>query len=67
MKTYEYRVIDHPTFDINVMDLMNHLGSEGWKIIKISEPMKYLNSDGLFTRIYYRRTTKPTIVSQIQE
>jgi hypothetical protein len=31
------------------------MGSKGWEIIRILEPMKWQNSDGMFIRIYYKR------------
>ena len=53
--TFEYRVIDHDMFDENEIQTMNAMGSKGWEIIRILEPMKWLNSDGMFVRIYYKR------------
>ena len=54
-RTFEYRVIDHDMFDENEIQTMNSMGSKGWEIIRILEPMKWLNSDGMFVRIYYKR------------
>jgi hypothetical protein len=53
--TFEYRVIDHDMFDEDEIQLMNSMGSKGWEIIKILDPMKWLNSEGMFVRIYYKR------------
>ena len=53
--TYEYRVIDHNMFDEEEIITMNSMGSNGWEIIKILEPMNWLNSEGMFIRIYYKR------------
>jgi hypothetical protein len=53
--TFEYRVIDHDMFDEDEIQLMNSMGSKGWEIIRILDPMKWLNSDGMFVRIYYKR------------
>ena len=54
-RTFEYRVIDHDMFDENEIQTMNAMGSKGWEIIRILEPMKWLNIDGMFVRIYYKR------------
>ena len=54
-RTFEYRVIDHDMFDENEIQTINSMGSKGWEIIRILEPMKWLNSDGMFVRIYYKR------------
>lgn len=54
-RTFEYRVIDHDMFDEDDIRTMNSMGSKGWEIIRILEPMKWLNSDGMFVRIYYKR------------
>lgn len=54
-RTFEYRVIDHDMFDEDEIRTMNSMGSKGWEIIRILEPMKWLNSDGMFVRIYYKR------------
>ena len=53
--TFEYRVIDHDMFDEDEIQTMNSMGSKGWEIIRILEPMEWLNSDGMFVRIYYKR------------
>lgn len=53
-RTFEYRVIDHDMFDEDEIRTMNSMGSKGWEIIRILEPMKWLNSDGMFVRIYYK-------------
>lgn len=57
--TFEYRVIDHDMFDEDEIRTMNSMGSKGWEIIRILEPMKWLNSDGMFVRIYYKRVKQP--------
>jgi hypothetical protein len=54
-RAYEYRMVDHDMFDENEIWTMNNLGAYGWEIIRILEPMKYLNSEGMFVRIYYKR------------
>jgi len=54
-RTFEYRIIDHDMFDEGDTALINTMGSKGWEIIKILDPIKWLNSDGMFTRIYYKR------------
>jgi hypothetical protein len=53
--TFEYRVIDHDLLDEEETKMMNYMGSKGWEIIRILEPMKWQNSDGMFIRIYYKR------------
>ena len=53
--TFEYRVIDHDMFDEDEIRTMNSMGSKGWEIIRILDPMKWLNSDGMYVRIYYKR------------
>ena len=58
-RTFEYRMIDHDMFDIDELQLMNLMGSKGWEIIRILEPMKWINSDGMFVRIYYKRDKLP--------
>ena len=58
-RTFEYRMIDHDMFDIDELQLMNSMGSKGWEIIRILEPMKWINSDGMFVRIYYKRDKQP--------
>jgi len=55
MKKYEYRVIDHAMFDPYEIELMNSMGAKGWEIIRILDPRAWENSDGLYTRIYYKR------------
>ena len=54
-RAFEYRVIDHDMFDEDEIRTMNSMGSKGWEIIRILEPMKWQNSDGMFVRIYYKR------------
>lgn len=55
MKTFEYRVIDHAMFDKDEIHLMNSMGEKGWEIIRILEPIEWLNEGGKFIRIYYKR------------
>ena len=55
IRTFEYRVIDHDMFDEDEIRTMNSMGSKGWEIIRILEPIKWCNSDGMFVRIYYKR------------
>lgn len=55
MRTFEYRVIDHDFFDNDEPSLMNSMGQKGWDIIKICDPLPWLNSEGMFIRIYYKR------------
>lgn len=57
-KTYEYKYIDHDMFTENSIVEMNQMGENGWDIIRILDPMKYLNSEGEFIRIYYKREKK---------
>lgn len=54
-RTFEYRVVDHDMFEEHEIRTMNSMSSKGWEIIRILEPMKWLNSDGMFVRIYYKR------------
>jgi hypothetical protein len=42
-------------FDEDEIRTMNSMGSKGWEIIRILDPMKWLNDDGMFVRIYYKR------------
>ena len=58
-RAFEYRIIDHDMFYNNDNELIKSMGLKGWEIIKIFEPMKYLNSDAMFVRIYYKREIKP--------
>ncbi len=53
--TYEYRIIDHDMFDEAEKTLINNMGKKGWEIIRILDPIKYLNSEGFFIRIYYKK------------
>lgn len=53
--TFEYRVINHDMFDEDEIQTLNSMGSKGWEIIRILDPMKWLNSEGMFVRIYYKR------------
>lgn len=52
----EYRMIDHDMFDEDMIREMNSMGEKGWKIIRILDPMRWLNSDGMFIRVFYERT-----------
>ena len=52
----EYRMIDHDMFDEYMIHEMNSMGNKGWKIIRILDPMKWLDSDGMFIRIFYERS-----------
>lgn len=54
----EYRMIDHDMFDETMIEEINGLTKRGWKIIRILDPMKWLNSDGMFIRIFYEREQK---------
>lgn len=54
-KQFEYRIVDHTMFDEDEIQTMNFMGSKGWEIIRILEPMKYFNSDNLFVRVFYKR------------
>ena len=60
MKTFEYRVLDHYMFDDEEVKKMNEMGLKGWGIIRILDPMKWTNSDGMFVRIYYKREKNQT-------
>jgi hypothetical protein len=51
---YEYRIIDHDVFDESEKTLINNMGKKGWEIIRILDPIKYIDSEGFFIRIYYR-------------
>lgn len=51
----EYRMIDHSMFDEDMIFEMNSMAEKGWKIIRILDPMKWLNSDGIFIRVFYER------------
>ena len=56
MKTFEYRVIDHTMFDEDEIQLMNSMGRKGWEVMRILDPMDFINpNDGKFIRIYYKR------------
>ena len=48
-------MIDHDMFDETMIEEINGLTRRGWKIIRILDPMKWLNSDGMFIRIFYER------------
>lgn len=60
VKIFEYRLIDHDMFNEDEMRTMNFMASKGWEIIRILDPMKWINSDGMFVRIYYKREKKTT-------
>ena len=53
---YEYRVVDYDMFDGEMADGMNYMGDKGWDVIRILDPMSYVNSEGMFIRIFYKRT-----------
>lgn len=55
VEQFEYRVIDHDVFEYEEINTMNYMGSKGWEIIRILDPMKWKDSDGYFIRIYYKR------------
>jgi hypothetical protein len=61
MKNYEYRMIDYDMFDEDMIREINGLTSRGWRIKKILKPMPFVNSEGLFIRIFFERknTKKP--------
>jgi hypothetical protein len=52
---YEYRIIDHDMFDEEERTIINTMGKKGWEIIRILDPMKYIDSEGFFIRIYYKK------------
>jgi hypothetical protein len=54
-ETFEYRVIDHDMFDEHEIGLMNSMGLKGWEIFRILEPINWKESEGKFTRTYYKR------------
>ena len=55
MRKYEYRMIDYDMFDEDMLREIEGLTYSGWKIIRILEPMKWVNSEGMFIRIFYQR------------
>lgn len=55
MKKYEYRMIDYDMFDGDMSIEIEGLTLKGWKIIRILEPMKWVNNDGMFIRIFFER------------
>ena len=55
MKKFEYRMIDYDMFDENMSMELDGLTSLGWKIIRILDPMKWINSEGMFIRIFFQR------------
>ena len=61
MKKYEYRMIDYDMFDEDMSREIEGLTSRGWKIIRILEPMKWVNSEGMFIRIFYQRKRYETV------
>jgi hypothetical protein len=54
----EYRMIDHNMFDEDMIREINSMGEKGWKVIRILDPMKWLNSNGMFIRVFYEREQK---------
>lgn len=61
MKKYEYRMIDYDMFDEDMSREIEGLTSRGWKIIRILDPMKWVNSEGMFIRIFYQRKRSETV------
>lgn len=61
-RSFEYRMIDYDMFDESQIESMNYMGSKGWEIIRILEPMKYLNSEELFVRIFYKRESINSVI-----
>lgn len=56
----EYRMIDYDMFDENMIHEINNLCKNGWKIIRILDPIQWVNKDdGKFIRIFYERNTEP--------
>jgi len=54
----EYRMIDYDMFDEDMIHEINGLSKRGWKIIRVLDPMKWANSDGMFIRIFYERESQ---------
>ena len=54
----EYRMIDYDMFDEDIIHEINGLSKRGWKIIRVLDPMKWANSDGMFIRIFYERESQ---------
>jgi len=54
---FEYRILDLDFFSENLaaQRTLNFMGSNGWEIIKIFDPMNYTNSDRLFFRVMMKR------------
>lgn len=52
---WEYRMIDHDMFDEDTPREINSMGERGWEIIRILDPIKWINSEGFFIRIFYKR------------
>ena len=48
-------MIDYDMFDENMSMELDGLTSLGWKIIRILDPMKWINSEGMFIRIFFQR------------
>jgi len=48
-------MIDYDMFDENMSQELDGLTLRGWKIIRILDPIKWLNSDGMFIRIFFER------------
>lgn len=60
MKKFEYRVIDHNSFDGKIQDEIITMGENGWEIITIQKSRPYLIGKGEFTRIFYKRENETT-------
>ena len=56
----EYRVIDLDMFGGEMPEVLNSMGQKGWEVVKFFEPMKYVNSDGMFVRIIFKRLQQQT-------
>ena len=54
-------MIDYDMFDEDMSREIEGLTSCGWKIIRILEPMKWVNSEGMFIRIFYQRKRSETV------
>ena len=61
MKKFEYRMIDYDMFDDNMSMELDGLTSRGWKIIRILDPMKWINSEGMFIRIFFQRKREQAV------
>jgi hypothetical protein len=52
---WEYRMIDHDMFDEDMPCEINRMGERGWEIFRILDPIPWVNNDGMFIRIFYKR------------